>query len=51
MKRVLFILSIVLINTVLFSCEKPEIADEIAIEVLATDGEDGEILPKEEDKD
>ena len=35
----------------IFSCTTSDIAEEIAVEELATEGEDGEILPEEEDED
>ena len=35
----------------IFSCTTSDIAEEIAVEELATEGEDGEILLEEEDED
>ena len=38
-------------NMSLFSCTTSDLAEEIGIEEFATEGEDGEILPEEEDED
>ncbi len=50
MRRVFLILTIILSNVTLFSCTSSELAEEVGIEELGTTGEDGDILPPEEDE-
>ncbi|WP_160114661.1 hypothetical protein [Aquimarina sp. AU474] len=49
MRRVFLILTIIMTNVTLFSCTTSDLAEEIGIEELATEGEDGE--PVEENDD
>ncbi|GAA3521062.1 hypothetical protein GCM10022393_39250 [Aquimarina addita] len=51
MKRVILIVTVILSNITLFSCTTSDLADEISVEELATEGEDEEILPEEDDND
>lgn len=50
MKRVFLILTMIISNVTLFSCTTSDIADEIGIEELATEGEEGEIPPDDENE-
>ena len=49
MKRVFLILSIIVSNLTLFSCTTSDLAEDISIEEVATEGEDGEINPDPDD--
>jgi len=51
MKRVILILTVIISNATLFSCTTSDVAEEIAIEELATEGEEGQIPPDDEDDD
>ncbi|WP_219009386.1 hypothetical protein [Aquimarina litoralis] len=51
MKRVILILTVIISNATLFSCTTSDIAEEIAIEELATEGEDGSTVESEEEDD
>ncbi len=50
MKKVILMLGTVLFTMSLFSCTTTELAEEAGIEELGTVGEEGEILPPEEDE-
>lgn len=49
MKRVILILTIILSNVTLFSCTTSDITEEIGIEEVATEGEEGTV--DEDNKD
>lgn len=51
MRNSFVILAIVMFSFSIFSCTTSDIAEEIAIEELATEGTEEEILPEEEDED
>ncbi len=51
MKRVILIFTIILSNVTLFSCTTSEVADEIGTEVLATEGEDGDLGQESSEED
>ncbi|WP_299897137.1 hypothetical protein [uncultured Aquimarina sp.] len=49
MRKALLILGITLFNMSLFSCTTSDLAEEIAIEELATEGEDGQLEEENDD--
>ncbi|WP_378174249.1 hypothetical protein [Aquimarina sp. SS2-1] len=51
MRRSFVILAIVMFSLSIFSCTTADLAEEIAIEELATEGEEGHIPPDDEDDD
>ncbi|WP_160112279.1 hypothetical protein [Aquimarina sp. AU58] len=51
MRKAILILGIVLFNMSLFSCTTSDIADEIGIEELATEGEDGDLGQESSEED
>ncbi len=53
MRKAILILGIILFNMSLFSCTTSDIAEEIGVEELATEGEDGTLEEEssEEDED
>jgi len=51
MRNSFVILAIVMFSLSIFSCTTSDLAEQIAIEEQATEGEDGEILPEDDDED
>ena len=49
MKRVILI--IIISNTTLFSCTTTDLVEESGLETLATEGEEGQIPPDDEEDD
>ncbi|WP_165583317.1 hypothetical protein [Aquimarina atlantica] len=51
MRRSFLIIAIVMFSLSIFSCTTSDIADEIGIEEIATEGEEGEIPPDDDENE
>ncbi|GAA4278588.1 hypothetical protein [Aquimarina mytili] len=50
MRKAIIILVVVLFNMSLFSCTTSDLSEEIGIEELATEGEEGVVVPDDDDE-